>query len=405
MGSSSSPAAGGHQQGDRNRRGWGRLDDGLLPLVTPRLKNHIGPARLVCRQWAAELPQGCTNLSVSGKGPIDWEHRFCALENLTWESPEYEYTGLYSLPRLRNLALESCRNEDLRMLRGCCPGVADLSLHTSSGITHEGLKELTHMSSLRCISLFRCGKIADEGLKELSSLCNLDRLALTGCEDITDVGLAELRQMSALSSLCLSSCKWITDEGLKELTHISTLTKLHLNDCEQITGFKEMPSLVHLTAVHCPKVTDDGLKDLEKMPSLTYLDLIRCRITDQGMHHIKNIPSLTSLYLECDEYSYGADDDGISDEGLQQLKQMSSLTRLSLGSCSDITQDGLMELPSSLTSLRLEECYIEDDYLEGLKHLTAPHLPRPDGVLSRHWRGAREPRVHVQAHLPQHVTM
>ena len=39
------------QQGGRNRRGWERLDDGLLPLVADRLpdQKNTGTARLVCR--------------------------------------------------------------------------------------------------------------------------------------------------------------------------------------------------------------------------------------------------------------------------------------------------------------------------------------------------------------------
>ena len=59
--------------------GWGRLP--LLPLVASRLQEiaprALGPARLACRQWAAEMPQGCTKLKVEGEGPVGWEHCFC----------------------------------------------------------------------------------------------------------------------------------------------------------------------------------------------------------------------------------------------------------------------------------------------------------------------------------------
>ena len=64
-------AADGQRQEDQDPRGWGRLDRGLLPLVASFCPepSDLGRGRLVCRQWAAELPEGCTSLAVRGKGP------------------------------------------------------------------------------------------------------------------------------------------------------------------------------------------------------------------------------------------------------------------------------------------------------------------------------------------------
>ena len=108
-----------------DKRGWGRPDEGLLPLVASRLqKRDVGPARLVCRQWAAGVPEGCTRLEVKGKGPDGWELRYCGLEELKWVSPEN--VG-QSWPKLRSLQLNRCGNGDLQMLRGM-PGLASLSL-------------------------------------------------------------------------------------------------------------------------------------------------------------------------------------------------------------------------------------------------------------------------------------
>ena len=114
---------------------WGRPDEGLLPLVASRLqKRFLGPARLVCRQWAAGLSEGCTRLEVQGKGPDGWEHRFCGLEELEWYGPEN--VG-QSWPKLRSLQLERCRNGDLEMLRDL-PGLTSLSLPWCEEITDEG---------------------------------------------------------------------------------------------------------------------------------------------------------------------------------------------------------------------------------------------------------------------------
>ena len=60
---------------------WGALDEGLVPLVASRLQNSnrdASSARLVCRQWAAEVTQGFTCLVVKGKGPVDWRNAYSA---------------------------------------------------------------------------------------------------------------------------------------------------------------------------------------------------------------------------------------------------------------------------------------------------------------------------------------
>ena len=83
-----SSAADVQRKGDQDLRGWGSLDRGLLPLIAFKLQENeqrdLGPARLACRQWAAELPQGCASLEVAWEGPAVWEQRFSGVEELTW---------------------------------------------------------------------------------------------------------------------------------------------------------------------------------------------------------------------------------------------------------------------------------------------------------------------------------
>ena len=145
QGPSSSPAA-GEDQG-----GWGRLDVGLLRHIASRLQKwNLGEARLVCRQWAAELPQGCTGLTVSGKGPDGWEHLFWGLEELTWMCPK---NAVQFLPaKLRSLRLFNFSDGDLRML-GSLSGLASLTLGGHRKHTELGMKELDHMPSLTSLTL------------------------------------------------------------------------------------------------------------------------------------------------------------------------------------------------------------------------------------------------------------
>ena len=256
--------------------GWAQLDKGLLPVLASRLDvRSVGRARLMCRQWAAELPQGCTRLKVKGPGPAGWEHRFCGLEDLKWRYPEYA-GPLW--PKLRTLTLEDCRDVDLRMLKDL-PGLASLNLPGCDDVTDTGLEELKHVPLLTSLDMSYCEEVTDTGLEELKHLTALTSLDLSECREVTDAGLKELKHLTALTSLKLSGCSRITDAGLKELKHLTCLTSLHLS--------------------YCWEVTDAGLKELKPLSSLTSLKLSRCwraRITDVGLDElVEHISTLTCV--------------------------------------------------------------------------------------------------------------
>ena len=284
----------GQRQGGRDEQSWGRLDQGILPLISPRLHDnwgqHIGPARLVCRQWAAELPEGCTWLRVQGKGPPGWEHRFCGLKHLTWWRPDH--VAGPSWPKLRDLRLGSCGDEHLGMLRNLpdLPGLTFLSLSSIGSlgrygnITDSGINDLTrHMANLNSLNLRCCLKITDAGINGLRNMASLTSLNLSNCSNITDAGLKDLGRMSNLTSLDLSNCSKITDAGLKDLGHMSALASLRLSEC--------------------PKITSGGLRELKSISSLTFLNLSADfgthygpHITDAGLYELmKQLPKLSCV--------------------------------------------------------------------------------------------------------------
>ena len=364
------------QHGDEDQRGWGTLDKGLLPIIASRLQRNLGPLRLVCRQWAAELPQGCSSLRVKGTGPSGWEHRFCGLEELMWQNPP-DNVG-HTWPKLKSLRLAYCQDEDLQLLRNM-PGLASLGLIHGWGITDGKLKELVNLSALTSLDLSFSG-ITDEKLQELENLSTLKSLRLKNIwngvyEDympISDVGLKGLRHMSGLTSLNLDICYQITDDGLKDLLHMSALTSLNLTDCDKITdvGLKELVHFSALTSLNlhwCDEMTDDGLKDLRYLSDLTSLTLGRCKnITDDGLKSLRYMSALTSLNV--------ADCDKITDVGLKELVHFSALTSLDLHSCKEITDAGLKDLGNmcNLAFLNLADCdKITDTGLKELGSLSA----------------------------------
>ena len=336
QGLESSSAADVQRQEDRDRRGWASLDEGLLPLVASKLQKNeqrnLGPARLACRQWAAEFSLGCSRLEVNGKGPAGWEKRFCGLQELTWLYPEN--TGK-PWPKLKSLRLERFRDGDLQILKNL-PSLASLDL-ASFSLTDVGLKELSDLPTLTCLSLSGCCNITDTGLKELNGYMSpLTSLNLRGCDKITNAGLKELGHLSSLTSLDLSRCSNITNGGIKELRHMPALTSLNFHSCYNITdaGLKELGQIAPLASLKlsgCYHITDVGLKELKYMPSLTDLNLTACYgITDKGLKELEGMSALTSLNLTgCSR---------ITDAGLKELvRRLPCLASLDLSYCCNIT--------------------------------------------------------------------
>jgi internalin A len=156
-------------------------------------------------------------------------------------------------------------------------------------ITDEGMKELNGMRSLTSLSLCQT-RITDAGLKELKGLANLRFLDLTGTQ-VTDVGLRELKGLKNLTDLRLRGTK-VTGLGMMELSALKNLKRLDIEVTEQVTD-DTLRSLRKIGLLHAwcgafsatrerparpedfggPQVTDDGLAELKHLTSLTSLRL------------------------------------------------------------------------------------------------------------------------------------
>ena len=363
------------RQGEEHQRGWGSLDKGLLPLIASKLQGNeqrdLGPARLACRQWATELPQGCSWLEVELNGPAGWGQRFCGLQKITWvgwanAGPSWPKLKTHP-PPIPIPRLERCRDGDLQILKKH-PSLTSLNF-TSFSIMDAGLKELSHLSTLTMLSMLSCLRITDAGLKELGHLSSLTSLNVSHCGKITGAGLKELGHLSSLTSLDLEGCG-AQGAIVFVYTHLSQPAKLPANHRCGAQGARAhvLPYLYqHDMVLQDYGCWAEGAR-APVLPYLPQLERLRQDIMDAGLKELGHVSSLTSLDLAgCDK---------ITDSGLKNLgRHLSSLTSLNLRGCRLITDAGLKELldMAFLTSLNMSHCYnITDAGLEGLEHMSAP---------------------------------
>jgi internalin A len=112
-------------------------------------------------------------------------------------------------------------------------------------------------------------------------------------------------------------------------------------------------------------VTDSDLARLAQFPQLTALDLSLTRITDQGMQELKNLPNVEELNLRFAEY--------VTDEGISAIKNWPKLKRLVLhGTKSSDTALDHIDGIKTLESLDAGSIMLTDVGLERLAAL--PHL-------------------------------
>lgn len=112
-------------------------------------------------------------------------------------------------------------------------------------------------------------------------------------------------------------------------------------------------------------VTDTDLRKLNQLPDLDYINLSLTRVTDQGMQELKNLSAITELDLYFAEY--------VTDEGLAAIKGWKKLRTLNIHGtkASDTALEHISGL-TTLESLNVGSAMLTDVGLERLT--TLPNL-------------------------------
>lgn len=172
---------------------------------------------------------------------------------------------------------------------------------------------------------------------------------------VADGARADPDDLSGLSSLGPDDLCWLT---INALTPTADADQRALEPIRRLTGLRRL-------SLHATGVTDNGMKHLRELRSLEALELTEERsISNAGLAVLKDLPALEYLNIDV----------GVTDAGLQQIGQVSSLRWLRIRT-GQFWGPGLAEVAKLPRLERL--CLVGDTglsdghlrYLEGLSHL------------------------------------
>ncbi|WP_068467715.1 BTB/POZ domain-containing protein [Candidatus Protochlamydia phocaeensis] len=212
----------------------------------------------------------------------------------------------------------------------------------------KGLGQL-HLDRLS----FKGGKFTGEGLKHLQNM-PLKTLKLTLSSSLVD--LSHLPKLTTLKNLNLSCCFALPPGEMKHISGLSALEKLNLHATSLLddTGLKHLSGMPHLKILNLSeneKITDKGIQHLPS--GLTELNLKKCtQINDQALLYIgSSLSKLKKLDIALTP---------VTDRGLQFLtgfENVPPLHELNLNYCKNITHIGVEAL---LVRLSLEGLYLNE---------------------------------------------
>jgi len=224
--------------------------------------------------------------------------------------------------------------------------------------TNEVLKEFEHRRNVHNISIrganinddglkyiMNCGvyslgleasKISNKGFKQICSIKTLRLLNLSHCPQLTDYSCLKL--CPELTSLWLLNNE-LTDKELENFDGLQKLNSTNLSGNPRISGtgfihFRNLKALRDLR-LNSLQFTTDGIKRLSDLKQVELLQLRYSNITDADLDQITTMSNLRSLSLIRTD---------ISDSGIMKLAKLPHLETVFLGTCKDVTPEGIAKL-------------------------------------------------------------
>ncbi|KAK5958964.1 SCF ubiquitin ligase complex subunit GRR1 PWA37_003641 [Arxiozyma heterogenica] len=205
-----------------------------------------------------------------------------------------------SVPMLKRVKITSNTLMDdklLEIMADKCPILVEVDITNSVNVTDKGLIKLfLKLNQLREFRITHNSKITDrvflELVKKLQQLPALRLVDFSSCENITDRTIEKLVDLSPkLRNIFLGKCSRVTDASLFNLARLGkNLQTVHFGHCFNITDqgvrvlVQSCPRIQYVDFACCTNLTNRTLYELADLVKLKRIGLVKCsQMTDEGL--------------------------------------------------------------------------------------------------------------------------
>lgn len=255
-------------------------------------------------------------------------------------------------------------NDAVSAMAKNCSLLVEVNLNGCHRVTSPGITELIlHCKYLRELQLQGCIEIDSSAFTNIPQGTLSDQLRaldLQGCEQINDFAVARIVSTAPrLRNLSLAKCRWITDKSVYSICRLGkNLHHLHLGHCAQVTDMavlqltRSCNRIRYIDLANCVRLTDTSVQSLSTLPKLKRIGLVKCQaITNRSIIALANASNPPNV--------------------------MSSLERVHLSYCTNLTMRGISRLLNSCRRLtHVSLTGVQEFLRRDLK--TFCRLPPPD---------------------------
>ncbi|CCF59130.1 hypothetical protein KAFR_0G00970 [Kazachstania africana CBS 2517] len=253
--------------------------------------------------------------------PVAKAVSFQALNNFVLHAP--------MLKRVKITSSNTMNDELLNILSDKCPMLVEVDITDCPNVHDDSLlKMFSKLTQLREFRITHNMNITDKLFVELSKSLNmlpsLRLIDLSNCENFTDKTVEKIVDLAPkLRNIFLGKCSRITDNSLFHLARLGkNLQTVHFG--------------------HCFNITDQGVRVLvQSCPRIQYVDFACCtNLTNRTLYELSDLSKLKRIGLvKCSQ---------MTDEGLLNMISLrgrnDSLERVHLSYCSNLTIYPIYEL-------------------------------------------------------------
>lgn len=332
-------------------------------------------------------PFGALKILTAGSSVPAGSHMAVIVESK--DVPQIELDAIRSLPNVELVQVTKlCKDSKLLNQLAMVMTIKYLWIADASDSSDQDLCELQKLTSLRKLAVAFGSKLTGEFLRFLPACSALDELYLARC-DLLEAESFSISDCPTLAQVSIICCPKLKEGIFRPRANVaSALKSVHCESCGITDSFWQLidqyPELESITVKACPSIIGAGLGHLARLKKLSRVALTDMRsIEGSQLGKLSESASIRELVLDFTNLSDEAMGawhwkeldfasfercDSITDAGVAEFLSRTSVQRLKLAGCRELTGSFVSKmLLAEVRLLNLSSLPVKDEQLTALK--------------------------------------